>query len=362
MTFITKSFRLRLYRPYLYVQRNHASKNTEDYKKQREYQKCCTILGVSIESTQEEIRRAYIALVKKYHPDSRYKHADAAKFQEIDRAFKILTNKFNDGPCESEEEVDCPDIKHTAPQHRQYLSYDGYGFGTPFQREKQYRRKRAVDATGNILEHRISKHCKQDVLDVSTVKHKIKTKYGFERLVEDLIQEAMSRGEFDNLSCTGKPLAPQQINPYVDYTTQKLNQILIENGYTPEWITLQKEITGEIINIKEKLGKEREYFGPCPLHADDKYEWEMAVSKLEERVADLNKKITRYNLMVPIFDKQFMLFSLRNTARNILETGKCKERGYIILEKESKHDVVLFKKEEDGFFDMIVKIFRKKRD
>ena len=27
-----------------------------------------------------------------------------------------------------------PDIKHTAPQHRQYLSNEGYGFGTPYQR------------------------------------------------------------------------------------------------------------------------------------------------------------------------------------------------------------------------------------
>jgi Domain of unknown function (DUF1992). len=47
-----------------------------------------------------------------------------------------------------------------------------------------------------------------------------------DRLVEDLIQESMSRGEFDNLSGHGKPL-PQKIdiNPYVDFTTHKLNQV-----------------------------------------------------------------------------------------------------------------------------------------
>lgn len=56
-------------------------------------------------------------------------------------------------------------------------------------------------------------------------KHDIKTKYGFDRLVEDLIQESMSKGEFDNLSGKGKPLKDQNANPYVDFTTHKLNEV-----------------------------------------------------------------------------------------------------------------------------------------
>lgn len=56
-------------------------------------------------------------------------------------------------------------------------------------------------------------------------KHDIKTKYGFDRLVEDLIQESMSKGEFENLSGKGKPLKDQNINPYVDFTTHKLNEV-----------------------------------------------------------------------------------------------------------------------------------------
>lgn len=56
-------------------------------------------------------------------------------------------------------------------------------------------------------------------------KHDIKTKYGFDRLVEDLIQESMSKGEFENLSGKGKPLKDQNNNPYVDFTTHKLNEV-----------------------------------------------------------------------------------------------------------------------------------------
>lgn len=47
--------------------------------------------------------------------------------------------------------------QHTAPQHRQYLSYDGVGVGTPAQRHKQYQKLRASSAVENVYNHRISK-------------------------------------------------------------------------------------------------------------------------------------------------------------------------------------------------------------
>lgn len=120
-------------------------------------------------------------------------------------------------------------MQHTAPQHRQYLSY-GYGFGTPSQRQKQYRQVRAVQAADNVLQHRIAKVTADEkaLWDKSATKykHKIKTKYGFERLVEDLIQESMSKGEFTNLSGCGKPLSRHENrNPFVDYTTHKINEV-----------------------------------------------------------------------------------------------------------------------------------------
>ena len=63
-----------------------------------------------------------------------------------------------------------------------------------------------------------------------------------DRLVEDLIQESMSRGEFDNLSGFGKPLDVNQASPYTDKITEKLNDIMKDSGVQPEWIALHKEI------------------------------------------------------------------------------------------------------------------------
>src|SRR5437016_1716427 len=50
-----------------------------------------------------------------------------------------------------------PDIKHTAPQHRHYLNFDGVGSGTPGQREKQYQKYRASKAAENVYDHRLKK-------------------------------------------------------------------------------------------------------------------------------------------------------------------------------------------------------------
>ena len=50
-------------------------------------------------------------------------------------------------------------------------------------------------------------------------------------------------GDFDNLSGSGKPLPERVVyNPYEDFTTHKMNQILVDGGFAPEWIMLKKDI------------------------------------------------------------------------------------------------------------------------
>ena len=58
--------------------------------------------------------------------------------------------------------------------------------------------------------------------------------------MEDLIQESMSRGDFNNIRPSGKPLHDR--NPhYMDFTTYKINEILIDNGKDGEKKTIEKE-------------------------------------------------------------------------------------------------------------------------
>ena len=99
----------------------------------------------------------------------------------------------------------------------------------------------------------------EDGRDVRQSKKHI-TKNAMERLVEDLISESMAKGEFSNLKGAGKPLPERVVyNPYEDFTTHKINEILVEGGFAPEWITLQRDINVARDAIRKTIdGKCRE--------------------------------------------------------------------------------------------------------
>ncbi|KAL3273727.1 hypothetical protein HHI36_015156 [Cryptolaemus montrouzieri] len=306
-----------------------------------DYKRCYEILQIEEGSDQEQIREAYLRLVKRYHPDSGSIDACVEKFYEIDEAFRTLSVKLSKERWE-QEEIEEQDIKHTAPQHRQYLSYDGYGVGNPFQREKQYIKQRAIRASQNVFKHRVEKATADEhaLMKKKSLRHDIKTKYGLDRLVEDLIQESMSKGQFNKLAGVGKPLKEKHNrNPYVDFITHKLNEVLIDNGFTPEWITLNKEIRQELGVLRNSLLEDRKYFGKYPLNGKDLQRWESCISKYKTHVKDLNIKIDKFNLVVPILDKQFFHIDLNRESEKILINGEYSDSNFIekpSLSKEEK--------------------------
>jgi DnaJ family protein C protein 28 len=140
------------------------------------------------------------------------------------------------------------------------------------------------------------------------------------RLVEDMIQESMSRGDFENLSGKGKPLKPEgsSNNPYIDFTTHKMNQILIDNGFAPEWILLEKEIRQEITEIRQKLRIERHKYGE-ELGSFEELNWHKLTSALQPQFDILNQKINKYNLVVPIMTRQIIGLQMERESRNALK-------------------------------------------
>ncbi|XP_017485657.1 PREDICTED: dnaJ homolog subfamily C member 28 isoform X1 [Rhagoletis zephyria] len=289
------------------------------------YKKCFRILGVNEAADQNTVRNAYIDLVKRVHPDSGLPEASAERFQEVDEAFKVLQEKFakNRRNIFEDEEEEVFDIKHTAPQHRQYLSYDGVGVGNPFQRQKQYQQIKAMKAQERVLSHRIEKSQagERTIMKKGTFykNHAIKTKYGFDRICEDLIQEAMAKGDFDNLRCAGKPLSSAQTqNPYLDFTTHKLNKILLDNGFTPEWITLQRDIREAVQRLRDELRAERCFFGDYPLNEKESSAWQQVLKRYSDDVKLINKNIDKYNLIVPILQNQLFRVNIDKVSEQVL--------------------------------------------
>jgi len=262
-------------------------KKVQDQKRKSKYAPHFRTLDLPEDSDKEAVRRRYIELAKKFHPDANTENSD--QFSKIDEAYKALQVKFKEDKIreeqsvgeyglyyqgeeykfDEEEESEYPDIRHTAPQHRQYLEHGGFGYGTPGQRQKQYQKYRAFRANEAVFEHRIGKLTAEYEDRIATTERKTIKKHStrnqIDRLVEDLIQESIASGEFDNLSGKGKPL-PDRVdyNPYSDYTTHKMNQILVEGGFSPEWVMLRKTISDDFVSIRFQLNKKRAQLGNPP--------------------------------------------------------------------------------------------------
>ena len=135
---------------------------------------------------------------------------------------------------------------------------------------------RALKANQAVSERRMSQNEDRQVTADRALVKGHQTKNQMDRLVEDLIQEGMAKGTFDNLKGAGKPLPerPPDFNPFMDFTTHKMNQvinnmkrkltfatifhqILADTGFTPQWVELQKEIRLQTEELRKELGKFR---------------------------------------------------------------------------------------------------------
>nr|XP_033805662.1 dnaJ homolog subfamily C member 28 [Geotrypetes seraphini] len=284
------------------------------YKPKMNIKECYRLLNVKEECTLNDVRDSYRKLAKQYHPDSGSPSADVTMFVQIEEAYRtMLIHLAKEENPEKKDEEEEEKFKRKVPQHRQYLSFEGIGFGTPSQREKQYIQFRVDRATDQVMEFRRQKLERQYAENAMMAKDvrqskKVKITQAIERLVEDLIQESMARGDFDNLSGKGKPLQKFSYCPHVDPMTHNLNRILIDNGFQPEWIVLQKEIRDTIEKLRKELEVARSKLGE-PLTSLREEQWRQCCEQFSKDIGKLNKRINDFNLIVPLLNRQMVHFS-----------------------------------------------------
>ncbi|NWX33701.1 DJC28 protein, partial [Notiomystis cincta] len=312
-----------------------------DYKPKNDIRDSYKILELEEGCSLDDVRNSYHNLAKKYHPDSSSGLADSKAFIRVEEAYRVVLNdlaaKQKSDPEEEEDQ-----FKSKSLQHRHYLSFEGVGMGTPSQRQKQYMQFRVDRATEQRLESLYAGSELSRAKDVRQSK-KVKITQAVERLVEDLIQESMAKGDFDNLSGKGKPLQKFSDSPHIDPMTHNLNRILIDNGYQPEWILLQKEIRETIERLRRSLVAARRKIGE-PMTLSEQKQWGRICEQFEEDVRKLNKRVDDFNLVVPILSRQMVHFS---ADKEILRAQTTYEA---VLEKVSDSDMKENKGEEGKTF------------
>lgn len=303
------------------------------YRPKKSIKDCYRLLGVPEGNSEDEVRHSYRTLAKKYHPDSGAITADTNMFMQIDEAYRdLLAHLAQESkrrqPLEDDEEKTS---EYKVPQHRHYLSYEGVGYGTPSQRQRQYVQFRVDRATDQVLDFRKKKFEREYAENSMVAKDvrqskKVKITQAIERLVEDLIQESMSKGDFDNLSGKGKPIDKFSTCPHIDPMTHNLNRILIDNGYQPEWIVLHKEIRDTIDKLRNDLVASRKKIGEPMTYSKEK-EWMETCEKFTENITKLNKKVNDFNLVVPLLSRQMVHF---NAEKEISRA----QQAYCVMKEE----------------------------
>jgi DnaJ family protein C protein 28 len=130
----------------------------------------------------------------------------------------------------------------------------------------------------------------------------------YQDYIEEIIQEAIERGEFDNLAGAGKPLnLDEEDNPFAGDKAAGY-RVLKQSGYAPPEIELLKEIRRERARLDRQhdlLRVRGAYLRTrtVPPFESEKQAYNAAVTKsvqeYDEQLRNLNRKILSFNLSVP---------------------------------------------------------------
>ena len=116
--------------------------------------------------------------------------------------------------------------------------------------------------------------------------------------LDKIIEEAMRKGQFDDLPGKGKPLNLDP-NPHEDPEKRLAHKVLHNAGYKLPWIEERNEIEEAIKNAQTTLAREYDECRATPSAPFARSAWDAATEKFRVRVVEINKCIDIYNLKVP---------------------------------------------------------------
>lgn len=148
--------------------------------------------------------------------------------------------------------------------------------------------------------------------------HRARLRHERQQLIDELIQEGMEKGHFDNLPGKGKPLNLKK-NPYAA-DMELANELLKENDLPPAWILQRKEILAKIAKLRAEIGRqwmwhEREFSIATADKGRLTIRWDDYCLKWQNEIADLNKTIDAFNLKRPFDNLEIFKLDLEGELK-----------------------------------------------
>ena len=137
-------------------------------------------------------------------------------------------------------------------------------------------------------------------------------------LIEELIQEGIDNGLFDNLRGKGKPL---NLNKNVYAADMELaNELLKENDLPPVWILQRNEILAKVAKLRAEIERqwarhEREFNVATAEKSRLTIRWDDYCLKWNSEIVELNKAIDAFNLKRPFDNIEIFKLNLENELK-----------------------------------------------
>lgn len=145
--------------------------------------------------------------------------------------------------------------------------------------------------------------------------HQQRMRADWDNLIEDIIQDGVEKGLFDNLKGKGKPLNLSK--NHFEAGQELANAILKENDVPPAWIMERNQVLAETAELRAEIARkwawhvERYSAVTTPTERDRlTISWDDACLKWIAQIGKLNKRIDTYNLKRPLANMELFKLNL----------------------------------------------------
>jgi DnaJ homolog subfamily C member 28 len=150
----------------------------------------------------------------------------------------------------------------------------------------------------------------------NTGRRKHKSLEEWNDLVSERIEEAIERGDFDNLPGKGKPLN-LDVNPNEPAEVQMAHRLLKNNDLAPAWMIDRRTLIDETEALRAQLQRKWQWYSDEYAAEEDETERELMAEEWaawlvlwEEATVDLNRRILNLNLSLPIWRMELLRVNL----------------------------------------------------
>jgi hypothetical protein len=147
------------------------------------------------------------------------------------------------------------------------------------------------------------------------------------------IEEAMRRGDFDNLSGRGKPQR-DDTNPFVPQDQQMAFRLLQNNDLVPDWIAERREVLRGVEEWRRNMRQITDEARLAWVAADSdarrfqlEQTWARWLDRWQDEIVEINRRINNLNLKQPIVHLEVFKLRFDDELRHAGATRKIHDLG-----------------------------------